>query len=549
MRQLTILISLITFILLSTPCSASKWDVIILTTSGLNGQLVPFSEKSELNNGNMLRTFGGFARIQTVFESYRQKFPNKTITIATGDDLMGESIQDDQGKVVLDAMNRMGFDISTLGNHEFDRGSNILAKYLANKNFPTIVSNLIINPGSRLLKYIKPYTVIERGLVRIGFMGLILPELTMISNPGTTTSVNHDLLEVARLTARKLVNEEHADIVVLLSHISIDDQKLILESIPEINIICGGQTHKDIFPGQEVIARDGPTTGLMVQGGARGRFVGVLKLRIDDGHLENHEWTIIPITNSIQPNKETFDFIKAHMTKKLSTAMLTISTKPLDTEVKSIRIQDEPAGKIISKILMDKFKTDIAFQNSGGIRGNKIIPAGPIYASDIDTMLPFGNTVTIIKITGEELKQVLERSVQNLPESSGAYLQTAGVQYTLDLNGTPQTLNITKQGKVISIKTHGSRISNIKIHDKSGNYIPIVNDKMYSIATNSFLASGGDGYITLKNSKQKVETFIKMSEVIKSGLSKMNSITYGNEISTFNLNGDPFFTVSQSPDK
>ncbi len=547
MHPLTILISLITFILLSTPCGASRWDVVILTTSGLNGQLVPFSEKNELHNGNMLPTFGGFARIQTVFESYRQKFPNKTITIATGDDLMGESIQDDQGKVVLDAMNRMGFDISTLGNHEFDRGSNILAKYLENKDFPTIVSNLEINPGSRLLKYIKPYTVIERGFIRIGFMGLILPELRIISNPGTNTFVNHDLLEVARFTARKLVNEEHADIVILLSHISIDDQKLILESIPEINIICGGQTHKDILPGQEIIARDGPTTGLMVQCGARGRFVGILKLRIDDGHLETHEWTIVPITNDILPNKETSDFIKANMTKKASAEMLTMSTTPLDTQVKSLRIQDKPVGKIISKILMEKFKTDIAFQNSGGIRGNKMIPAGPIYASDVDTMLPFGNTVTIIKITGEELKQVLERSVQNLPEPSGSYLQTAGIQYTLDLNGTPQKLNITEQGKVLSIKTPGSRISNIKIYDKSGNYRPVVNDKMYSIATNSFLASGGDGYITLKNSKQKVETFIKMSEVIKSGLSKMKNITAGNEISTFNLNGEPFFTSSTVP--
>ncbi|SDL15520.1 5'-nucleotidase [Maridesulfovibrio ferrireducens] len=541
MRPLMTLISLITFILLSTPCLASRWNLVLLTTSGLNGQLIPASEKEELNNGNMLRTFGGFARIQTVFESYREKFPGETITIATGDDLLGESIQEDQGKIVFGAMNLMGFDVSTLGNHEFDRGSNFLAKCLTNKKFPTVVSNLEINPSNRLLKHVKPYTVIERNLVRVGFMGLILPNLKMISNPGTATAVKSNLIEIARSTALKLKKEEQANIIVLLSHLSIEDQKTILEAVPEIDIICGGQSHKDILPGQELIARDAPTPGIMVQCGARGRFVGVLKLQIEDGYINKHDWTIIPVTASISPNKKTFDFIQANINGLQSPTVLATSTQPLNTEVKVIRIQDVPVGKLVSSILQDKFKTDVAFQNSGGIRGDKIIPAGPIKANDVDTMFPFGNTVTIIKVTGETLKQVLERSVHKLPESSGGYLQTSGVKYTLDLKGTPQEITVTEQGKPIGIRTKGSRISNIKITDKSGKYIPVEKDKMYSVATNSFLARGGDGYIMLKNSKDKVETFIKISKVIKSGLTIMKKIPVNNEITTLNLDRKPFF--------
>ncbi|WP_319779759.1 bifunctional UDP-sugar hydrolase/5'-nucleotidase [Maridesulfovibrio sp.] len=523
MRLLAIAAVFLAITTLTSPAQANRWDLIILTTSGLNGQLLPAEEKNDQNANAMVRTFGGFARIQSIFESYRRKYPGSTITVATGDDLMGEALTNAKGKTVFNAMNMMGFDISTLGNHEFNRGSKLLVNCLKNKKFPTVVSNLKISAGNPLRKYIKKTEIIERNFVKVGFMGMILPELKLISNPGSGISVPADIIKSARQTARKL--KEKADLIVLLSHLTLEEQKTLLQKVPEIDVICGGQSYKDILPGQEKIARDALTPGLMVQCGSQGRYVGVLKISMDDKSIRNHEWTIIPVTDNTIEDSRIKSFLSADAEKSYTEPVpLAVTSTPLDTRAKVIRTVDTLAGNIVSSIFLEKFKTDIAFQNGGGIRGDKIIPAGPITDKDISTMFPFGNKVTIIKVTGKTLKQILERSVHSLPAPSGAFLQISGLQFTLDLKGNPQELELDERGKPVKIKTPGSRVSDIKILDKSGKYKLINENHKYSIATNSYLARGGDGYIMLEKIPGKVETFVKIIDVVKSGMLKMKKL-------------------------
>ena len=541
MRILIITLSIITILLSGTDSFASRWDLVLLTTSGLNGQLMPDKDKNNKSNADMVRTFGGFARIQSVFKSYREKFPNKIITVATGDDLMGESLTNEQGKTVFGTMNMMGFDVSTLGNHEFDRGSKFLVKCLEIKEFPTVVSNLEITPSSRLRKFIKKDLIIKRNFLRVGFLGMILPQLNMISNPGAGISVTPDLIEVARDRAVKLKHSGKVDIVVLLSHLSIEDQRKILESVPEIDIICGGQSHIDTLPGQEVIARDSQTAGLMVQCGSHGRFVGVLKLKIVQGMIDKHEWTMIPIADQTEADKRIEAYINSHAVKSESSKPLATTAIILDSRASFIRTREAPIGKLVSSIMRDKFKTDIAFQNSGGIRGDRVIAKGAISAKDIMTMFPFGNTITILKVKGSTIKQILERSVHKLPEPLGTFLQTTGLRYVLDLNGTAQELEINSIGKAIRIKKPGNRISKIEIMGKDGCFYPLKPEQKYSITTNSFLANGGDGYLMLGKVAGKVETFIKVRDVIKFGLMDMANVKINLEPSILQKNGQPFF--------
>lgn len=525
MRLFAIVAALIAILTTSSPAPADRWDLIILTTSGLNGQLLPAEEKNYQHSTNMVRTFGGFARIQSIFELYRTKYPGSTITVATGDDLMGESLTNEKGKTVFDAMNMMGFDISTLGNHEFNRGSKFLAKCLKNKKFPTVVSNIKISSDNPLQKYIQHTELIEKNFVKVGFMGMILPELKLISNPGSGIRVSADIIKSARKTARELKDKKKVDLIILLSHLNLKHQKQILQEVPEIDIICGGQSYKEILPGQEVIARDGPTPGLMVQCGSHGRYVGVLKISMDARSIHKHEWTIIPVTDNTKEDIQIRNFIsgKIHQTENESLP-LAIAPSPLDTRTASIRTKETLAGNIISSILREKFQTDIGFQNGGGIRGDKVIPSGPITDQDINTMFPFGNKVSILKVTGKTLKQILERSVHKLPDPSGAFLQISGVHFAVDLTGQAQELEMDSEGKPVKIKIPGNRVSNIKILDKSGSYKFIKENRKYSLATNSYLARGGDGYIMLENLPDKVETFVKVREVIKAGMLKKQKL-------------------------
>ena len=521
MRIFTIVAALIVILTTSSPAPAERWDLIILTTSGLNAQLLPAEEKNYKNASSMVRTFGGFARIQSIFELYRTKYPDATITVATGDDLMGEALNNTKCSTVISAMNMMGFDISTLGNLEFNRGSKLLAKCLKDKHFPTIISNIKISKGNPLKKYIQRTDVIEKNFVKVGFMGMILPELKLISNPGSGISVLPDLTKSARKTALELKEKKKVDLIVLLSHMTIEQQKQILQEVPEIDIICGGQSYKEILPGQEIIARDGPTPGLMVQCGSHGRYVGVLKINMDAKSIQKHEWTILPITDKTEDDIRIRDFIFDRVQKtKNDPVPLVIAPSPLDTRTALIRTEETLAGKIISSILREKFHTDIGFQNGGGIRGDKIIPSGAITDQDLNTMFPFGNKVSILKVTGKTLKQLLERSVHKLPDPSGAFLQLSGVQFVVDLAGQAQELELDNEGKPIRIKTAGTRVSRIKVMDKSGRYKPIQKNHKYSLATNSYLAHGGDGYIMLKDLPGKVETFVKVREVIKAGMLK-----------------------------
>ncbi|WP_432736581.1 bifunctional metallophosphatase/5'-nucleotidase [Maridesulfovibrio sp. FT414] len=434
----------------------------------------------------------------------------------------------------------MGFDASTLGNHEFDRGTNFLIKCLENKNFPTIASNINIPHGNKLQKFIQSNIIIEKNYLKVGIIGMVLPALSMISNPGPDISVDTNIIESARATALKL-RHDGANLVVLLSHLNIDDQAIILENVPEVDIVCGGQSHKDILPGQEIVARDALTPGLLVQCGSHGRFVGVLKVKMKNGLIDHHEWTIIPVTDQVESDPKIASYIESQTSRNDFNEVLTNSPVEIDTRVELIRISEAPVGKLVTNIMRERFKTDIAFQNSGGIRGNKKLPSGPISGSDVNQMFPFGNTITILKVTGKELKEILERSVHKLPAPSGAFLHTSGIQYSLDLTGTPQELEFNDIGKPVSVKTPGTRISDIKVLDGDGVFHPINPDKKYSITTNSFLARGGDGFLTLKDASEKVETFIKVRDVIKLGLLDMKEIRIKNNPYVFTRQGTPFF--------
>ena len=539
MRFFPIIAAIIAILMTSSPGRADRWDLVILTTSGLNGQLLPAEEKNEQHSTGMVRTFGGFARIQSVFESYRTKYPGATITVATGDDLMGESLTNEKGKTVFETMNRMGFDISTLGNHEFNRGTKFLVNCLKAKKFPTVCSNLEIAKGNPLRNYITNTAVLERSFVKVGFMGMILPELKLISNPGSAISIPADYIESARKTAQDLKQNQKADLIILLSHMPLETQKIILQEVPEIDVICGGQSYKDILPGQEIIARDAATPGLMVQCGSQGRYVGVLKINMNDKSIHKHEWTIIPVSDNTPEDSHIKAFL-ASKVKDTTSVPVAISPVALDTRAASIRTGETIAGRLASYIMREKFNTDIAFQNGGGFRGDKVIPAGPITDQDINTMFPFGNKMTVLKVSGKNLKQLLERSVHKLPASSGAFLQISGLKFTLNLNGQPQELEINSKGKPTKIKTAGSRVSNIKIMDKSGNYKSLNETRKYSIATNSYLARGGDGYIMLKDVPEKVATFVKVNEVIKSGMLKMETLKTDFPAAIYTSDGSPY---------
>lgn len=537
MKKFSLILSAIMIILYPCALKADNWDLIILTLSGLEGQLLPATTDSSNDEKSAI---GGIARIHTILEQYRQDYPGKTITLGSGDDLIGPFLRNYNGKAILGAMAKAGYDASTLGNHEFARGARKLASILKYKKFPTIASNLNIRSKNRLNRFIKPWEIIDRDGIRIGLIGITNENIALIANPGPEVqTIKNTKQRVEKLTAY-LKNNEKADLVIMLNHLEMKRQKDILTEVILLDIACGGHDHSSIPRGEELVIRKNASPGIIVQSAGRGKEIGVLKLAISNRTIIKHDWKVVPVKSDIKESLSMKHFVESQASR-IDTSSLAVSRFPIDTRVKYIRTGESPIGNIISNLLRTRFNTDIGMHNSGGIRGDKIIPAGVVTAQDINTMFPFGNTVSICKVNAEQLKQILERSMAGYPAPSGAMLQVSGLRYTFTPEAQPQILSSDAKTGTIKIKRQGKRISNIKILNSAKEYAPLETGRKYTIATNSYLMGGGDGYFMLENIPGKIETFIKMADVIETGFAQIKEVRRPMSFSAMSKEGKPFF--------
>ena len=283
----------------------------------------------------------------------------------------------------------------------------------------------------------------------------------------------------------------------------LEEDIKLAEKVPEINLICGGHSHDFMIKEEEIIVShaNGKKT-LIIHSGARGEYLGKLDMLVDKGKIISHSWAPVRITTELKQDKKALALIMAYKNQLPGKKVLTVLEKALDCRGGTLRAKETAAGNLITDIIREHFKTDIAFQNGGGIRGERIIPPGNLTTNDIDLMLPFKNKITILSLKGYKIKQALEQSVSFLPLQYGGFLQVSGISFDIDVNEEPFKMEPhTKTGSIKIIRT-GNRVSKIMILDINGNYIPLNPYKTYQAAVNSFLANGGDNYFILKNRKK-----------------------------------------------
>jgi 5'-nucleotidase/UDP-sugar diphosphatase len=155
---------------------------------------------------------------------------------------------------------------------------------------------------------------------------------------------------------------------------------------------------------------------------------------------------------------------------------------PLDTRDSVIRREPAPAGVFVARIMRDRMGADVGLLNAGGIRGNRVIPSGPLSMLDVATLLPFRNTVALLEVGGTALRAILEHSLEALPRPNGRFLQTAGLDYTMDAS-----------------RPAGSRILSASVGGRA-----LEPARRYRVAVPDFLARGGDGYVLLGQARSLV---------------------------------------------
>lgn len=499
---------LVSFVLLIAGCrhkplkpvtqNVAGTEIILLTINDLHGRLEPFTVQTDRGT----QFVGGFAGLAAQMDQLTLQNPNAVLRLNSGDTLTGPYAAQFNGKALFGGLSRMNIDAATLGNHDFDRGPQALAQALESCSFPTVVTNIDISPEHALTGLLEPHLLFNRAGKRLLLIGLLTPKLQDLSSPGSGITMLDPGGAEVQARIRNIITEHKPDLVIALTHLDPEEDLLLARNIPEIDVISGGHSHEMTPPGEEfTIKHAGGRQTVIVQSGARGIALGVLRIRLYPDSQPAYTWQPRKIDASSAQSPRMLDFIGHYRSRLQPARSMTMIDREVDCRISAVRSREMPVGNFIADTLRAYFNTDVALYNGGGIRGDYVLPAGPITSMDVETILPFNNEAVVLNMPGAMLKQVLEHSVSHLPQPWGGFLQVSGLRMRV----VPETRN----------HEHSSKNSiSVAIRRADGTYHPLEEKKTYRIVTNSFLAGGGNGYDQLKNARVEPTAQILVRDII-----------------------------------
>jgi 2',3'-cyclic-nucleotide 2'-phosphodiesterase (5'-nucleotidase family) len=381
----------------------------------------------------------------------------------------------DQGAHMVALLNEVPPDVFVPGNHEFDFGKEVYFRRRAEAKFPFFAANLRGPEGQPLPDH-QDRTIIDVKGVRIGVVGLALDTTPGISSPGDLKFLS--ALETLKAQAAAL-RGEGADLVVAVTHtdrvtdFAITDQRLA-------DILLTGHDHdlRLIYDGR----------ALMAESGSDAEYVIAIDLDIAvkaEGGRRRTSWhpnfRIID-TATATPDPAVAAKVAAYeaeLSKELDIPLGNTAVE-LDSRTGSMRSAETAFGALVADALRSSTGADVAITNGGGIRGNRLYPAGAtLTRRDILTEMPFGNTTVMTELAGADLRAALEHGLSAFPGGGGHFPQISGMTVEADRSKPP-----------------GSRLVSVLIGSE-----PLNPARRYKVATNDFLLRGGDGYIALTRGK------------------------------------------------
>ena len=429
---------------------------------------------------------GGAAKIAAVVaeERARAKAEGGHVVVTFGGDMISPSVLSgiDEGAHMIDLANAVGFDVAVLGNHEFDFGPQVLQQRLAESKTVWLAGNVSVAggrfPGSRAT------TVIERDGYRIGFLGLVTEETPVISSPGPEVSFAPAVNAGAALAGS--LKAEGADIVIALTHQGLGADLELLRTARAIDLVLGGHDHL------LVANHDGRQA--VMKAGSQGRHVGVLTLTVDRvegrGGVPRVVWTPdfrLRSTAGMAGDAVLAAKVQAYQARLDETLDVVIgeTLTELDTRGFLSGSAETAFGNLLADAMRQATGADVALSNGGGIRGDTIYPPGTrLTRKMVLTELPFGNKTVVLRLTGAQVRQALENGVSRARHPSGRFPQVSGLAFSFDGRGPP-----------------GERVTRVTVGGT-----PLEDAATYTLATNDFLARGGDDYRVFKAGEVLVDS-------------------------------------------
>lgn len=446
--------------------------ITILHFNDFHAQNVPMTVTRTTDSGEKLPVaVGGFAWLGAYADSFRRTLPN-AILLDAGDDFQGTPISAmTRGRSQFELLELLRPDAMTLGNHEFDYSGDTLRTLLEGVRFPVISANLWDKRRGSLFR--PPFTVVRRGGVNVGVIGLTpteLPSLTMREHVR-----DFDLLDPAMAVRQAIADLRKggaAYIIVVLSHMGVEADSALALKVDGIDVIVGGHSHTPIF----VPRRVGGT--VIVQAGSKGRWLGRLDLvynRTSRTIVASKGMLVETRNDGVAPHPG----LAAKVTEMESrvSARLDEVIGTLETDWKKISGPREcNIGSWIADAMRSAAGTDIAFMNTEGIR--RSLGAGPIRVRDIWEISPFENTLVTFTVTGVQVAGMLLRQGR---KDIHQFCQVGGLRYRYDRSlPDPRGLTVTVNGA------------------------PLDSARAYTVVTNSFIGGHLHDYFGLPEAEIEV---------------------------------------------
>ncbi len=420
---------------------------------------------------------GGLAYLAARADELRSEKP--TVFLAAGDIIQGNNWANlFQGKSSIEAMNAMKFDAMAVGNHEFDFGQSVLKERIGEAAFPVLGANVLGVDG------LKPYTVKDVNGISIAIIGVVTGDTPVTTHPKNVTGLQFIPPEDA---VEKYVRELRGknDVIVVLSHMGYTADLELAKKTDGIDVIVGGHSHTKVEKPSMV------RKTIVAQAFEHGKALGVIDLTVEGGKVIRASGRLEPIFPTGKENKDVSTIVAKYQEKVDAVMNETVGEAKIDLDGVNVRWQETNLGNLITDVMRNAAGADVAIINGGTIRTS--IKMGQVKVSDVYAVVPFDNYIVAIKLTGQQIRETLEHGVSAIEEGEGRFPQVSGLIFTYDRNGQK-----------------GSRVKDVFVAGKS-----LEPGKVYTVATNDFLAAGGDGYKAFGDSVKSSKDYAVIGGAMK----------------------------------
>lgn len=475
----------------ATPVKETK--LTILHTNDTHGHLDAF------RIAEFPDPVGGVARRATLIAQIRKENPN-LLLVDGGDAHQGILMADMyKGEPDIKFMNVMGYDAMGLGNHDTDYGWAIFQARKDAAKFPILSANLVISATNK--PALTPYVIKQVGDVKIALTSFAGPDFKSLVKP---VNIPNMKFEDPIVSAKALVPElrKQADLVVVLGHQLVSDDKKLAEAVPGIDIIIGAHEHARL----NEIVKVGNT--MLVEAWQFGAFLGRLDLTLRAGKIADAKYQLIPVANSIVPDVAMDTEVKtlvAKMKEQNPARFVVLGEATADITDTNIRTQEAALGNFATDVMRLEAKADIAVSTASSFLSSLF--KGPITVNAFSEALPYKNTLVTAQLTGAQVKQLFELCAKNI--GAGAFCQLSGASFTInkgvaeDIKVGGAVLDMARTYTVATTNYQGSIAAGYKDIFKAGkNYTDSAKDVneliMNYIKTQKQVSAKVEGRITVK---------------------------------------------------